>query len=192
MLKWLGTRTGLKTVIAVLAIALVISLASQIVDGSSVGDYLTGASARPQGEDPLTAFTYGLEIGGRRVGLFTSASGIGSVSDVVEHKVASDTGQEIIQKVPGRLTWTPVTLERGLTSALEIWEWRQQVIDGDVRRARTNCSIVAFDANGQEVARWDLENAWPSAVSAPASQDESTQHPVETITLVHEGIKRVK
>ncbi len=192
MLEWLGTKRGLRAMIVILAIALILSIVSQVADWSGLGGYLTGASGQPDRDDPLTAFTYGLEVEGRGVGFFTSASGIGSESEVVDHKVTTGSGAQVIQKIPGRVTWTPITLERGLTGSLYVWDWRQMVIDGNVREARANCSIIAYDQQNKEIARWEVENAWPSAVSAPASgDDESTAHGVESMTIVHEGMKRV-
>ena len=78
-------------------------------------------------EDPLVAFKFGLEIEGKLSGYFTSVSGIGSESEVIEHKIVNpDTGETIIQKIPGRLAWTEVTLRRGVTSSIDIWNWRQE------------------------------------------------------------------
>ncbi len=88
-------------------------------------------------EDPLVAFKFGLEIEGKMSGFFTSVSGIGSESEVVEHKVVNpDTGETILQKIPGRLTWTDVSLKRGVTSAVDVWAWRQSIVDGGVDEAR--------------------------------------------------------
>jgi phage tail-like protein len=105
-------------------------------------------------EDPLVAFKFGLEIEGKLSGLFTNVSGIGSETEVVSQKVVNpDTGETIIQQIPGRLTWTPVTLKRGVTSSMDIWEWRQSVVDGDIEGARTNCSIIAYSQDNTEIGR---------------------------------------
>jgi len=145
----------------------------------------------PEREDPLVAFKFGLEIEGKLSGFFTSVGGIGSESEVVEHKyVNPDTGETIIQKIPGRLTWTEVTLKRGVTSTIDVWEWRQQVIDGKVDEARTNCSIVAYNQANEEIARWNFENAWPSKVTGPDMDAGSQDYMVEEMTIVHEGMVR--
>ncbi|MBN1177968.1 MAG: phage tail protein [Anaerolineae bacterium] len=143
-------------------------------------------------EDPLVAFKFGLEIEGKLTGFFTTVSGIGSESEVVEHKITNpDTGETIIQKIPGRLSWTDITLKRGVTSSVDVWEWRQQVVDGLVNDARTNCSIVAYNQSNEEIARWNLDNAWPSKVTGPEMDSGSQDYMVEEITIVHEGLARV-
>ena len=92
----------------------------------------------------------------------------------------------------GRLSWTPVTLEREITSSMDIWEWRQQVIDGNVDGARVNCSIIAYNQANEEVARWNLVNAWPSSVIGPVMDESGTSYMVEQVILVHEGMERVR
>lgn len=143
-------------------------------------------------EDPLVAFKFGLEIEGKLSGMFTTVSGIGSESQVVEHKVTNpETGETLIQKIPGRLIWTDITLKRGVTSSVDVWDWRQQVVDGKVDDARTNCSIVAYNQTNEEIGRWNLDAAWPSKVSGPEMDAGSQDYMVEEITIVHEGLTRV-
>lgn len=142
-------------------------------------------------EDPLVGFKFGLEIEGHLSGYFSSVSGIGSESEIVDTKVVDDaTGEDLMLRQPGRLTWTPVTLKRGVTSSLEIWEWRQLVVDGKIDEARANCSIIAYDQASTEVARWNFENAWPSKTTGPDMDAGSSDFAVEEVTIVHEGMYR--
>jgi phage tail-like protein len=140
--------------------------------------------------DPLIGFNFRLEIEGKLAGYFTEASGIGSEHEIVEHKVVDDSGHEIVQKIPGRLKWENVTLKRGITDAMDIWDWRKLVEDGKMGDARTNCSIIMMDRNYEDVARWDFVNAWPSKVSGPSVKSDSNEFGVEEVTLVHEGMMR--
>ncbi len=146
----------------------------------------------PDREDPLVAFKFGLEIEGKLSGLFTSVSGIGSETEVVSQKVVnSETGESIIRQIPGRLTWTPVNLKRGVTSNIDIWKWRQAVVEGKIEEARTNCSIIAYSQENKEIARWNLDSAWPSKVVGPEMDAGSTNYMIEEVTIVHEGVERV-
>ena len=142
-------------------------------------------------ENPLVAFKFGLEIEGKLAGYFTNVGGIGSESEVVEHKVVnSETGETIIQKIPGRLTWTEVTLKRGVTSNIDVWQWRQQVVEGKVEDARTNCSIIAYNQANEPIARWNFTSAWPSKVTGPDLNSGSAEYMVEEMVIVHEGMWR--
>jgi hypothetical protein len=60
--------------------------------------------------DPLVSFHFRLDLEGTPVGYFTECSHIGSESEVVEHKVVDEGGNEIIRKVPGKLVIWPGTM----------------------------------------------------------------------------------
>src|SRR5215212_3909040 len=107
-------------------------------------------------EDPLIGFHFGVDISGVITGYFTECSGLGSEHDVIEQKVVTEKGQEVVIKQPGRLKWENITLKRGLTSSMDIWAWRKQVEDGKVKDARKDGSIVMYDQNLKEVARWNF------------------------------------
>ena len=144
-------------------------------------------------EDPVVAAKFGLEIEGKLAGFFTSVSGIGSESEVVEHKVTNpESGETITQKFPGRLIWLDVTLRRGITSNIDVWEWRQLVVEGRVDEARTNCSIIAYNQTNEEIARWNFESAWLKSVVGPVMiLSGGIEYMIEEIVLVHEGVMRV-
>ncbi|MEK6575633.1 MAG: phage tail protein [Chloroflexota bacterium] len=142
--------------------------------------------------DPLAGFQYILDITGvQNSAYFTECSGIGSEHEIIEHKVSIE-GKDYVQKVPGRMKWTDVTLKRGITGSMDIWEWRKMVEDGDMQSSRKHCSITMLDREGKAVAKWDFENAWPSKVSGPDLKADSNDFGVEEMVLVHERMKRVK
>ena len=137
------------------------------------------------GRDPLVGFHYGIEVQGVVSGYFTECSGIGSENELIEHKVVDEKGRESIQKIPGRLKWQDVTLKRGITSNTDIWDWRDQIVQGKVDDARKNGSIVMFDQAGDEVARWNFENAWPLKVSGPSMKADSNEFGIEELVITH-------
>jgi phage tail-like protein len=94
-------------------------------------------------------------------------------------------------KLPGRLKWDNITLKRGITSSMDLWNWRKQVEDGDVESARADGSIVMYDANLNEVARWNFERAWPIKISGPQPKSDSNEIGVEELQMAHEYITRV-
>lgn len=140
-------------------------------------------------EDPLAGFMFSLELGGQAAGFFAQVSGIGSESEVITRKVIGHGGGDM-RKIPGRLTYTDVTLRRGITQRVDIWEWRQLVVDGKMNDARQNCSIVLYDSAGNESARWNFVNAWPSKITGPMIQAGTSDYAIEQLTIVHESMKR--
>ena len=145
-----------------------------------------------KGTDPLVGFNYAIDVGGTIKGFFTKCEGLGSETTVVDHKVVDDAGRDLVKKIPGRLEWGDITLSRGITSSMDFWEWRKLVEDGKVGDARKNGSIVMHDQDLSEVARWDFVNGWPSKLEGPSLSSEGNEVGVESITIVHEGIVRVK
>jgi phage tail-like protein len=140
--------------------------------------------------DPLVSFNFGIEVEGIITGFFTECSGLGSESEVIEHKVVGEGGKEVVRKIPGRLKWGDVTLKRGVTTNLDFWEWRKMVEDGNVSSARKNGSIIMYDQEGAPVARWNFERGWPSKISGPSVKSDGNEIVVEEMTIVHEYIKR--
>lgn len=142
-------------------------------------------------ELPLVGFHFAVDIQGVIKGFFTECSGLGSEHEIIEHKIVTEQGQEVVKKIPGRLKWEDITLKRGITSSMDIWDWRAEVENGNVEDARRDGSIIMFDQQLKEVARWNFERAWPLKVSGPSPKSDSNEIGVEEMVLTHEYIVRV-
>ena len=142
-------------------------------------------------EDPLVSFHFMIDVQGEITGYFTEVSGLGSESEIIEQKVVNEKGIEIVKKIPGRLKWGDITLKRGITSSLDMWNWRRKVEEGKVSEARKNGSIVMFDQELQEKARWNFVNGWPTKITGPAPKTDSNELGIEELTIAHELITRV-
>ena len=141
---------------------------------------------------PLLGFHFSLELQGEVTGYFTECSGIGSEHEIVEHKVVTPKGQQVVMKLPGRLKWENITLKKGLTSSMEIWDWRKLVEDGKVEEARRNGSIIMYDQELKPVAEWNFSRAWPVKVSGPQPKSDGNDISLEELTIAHEYITRAK
>jgi phage tail-like protein len=142
--------------------------------------------------DPLTGYHFVLEIDGITQAFFREASGLTSESQVIEYKEANKEGKTIIKKIPGVLKWGDITLKRGITDVMELWDWRKMVEDGKVEKARKNGSIVLFKQDNAEVARWNFVDGWPTKISGPSLNANNNDIAVEEVTIAHEGLKRTK
>lgn len=142
--------------------------------------------------DPLIVFQFGLEIDGVLDGYFAEVSGIGNYHEVVEKQLVNKQGHSFVMKAPGILKDDDIVLKRGITADMQIWEWRAEAERGDLKSMRRNCSIVMFNRQFEEIARWDFVNAWPSKVSGPEPSSDGSEFGIEEVTLAHEGFMRVK
>lgn len=140
--------------------------------------------------DPLIGPHFVVEIGAI-TGYFVSAGGMGSETAAVDHKIMANGNKAVNRKVPGRLTWGDITLKRGVTGNLDFWEWRAQVRNGNVDAARQDGSIIMYDQEGTEIARWNFERAWPISISGPDMTSDGDEIAMEEVVIAHEYIERV-
>jgi phage tail-like protein len=142
-------------------------------------------------QDPLVSAWFGVEFQGQVVGAFRECSGLGSENEVVEYKASGPNGEYVIKKVPGRLKWNNITLKRGITDSMDMWQWRKLVEQGNISDARKNGTITMYNQQGTAVAKWNFLNAWPSKLTGPTANASNNEVAIEEMELTHEGYERV-
>ena len=136
--------------------------------------------------DPFRGFNFLVEIDGITQAGFQEVSGLDATTPAVDYREGTDPNH--VRKLSGLNQYSAITLKRGITTADELWKWRQTVIDG--KTERKNGSIVLLDEAGAEKIRWNFVNAWPSKWTGPALNATSTAVAVEALELTHEEVKR--
>ena len=140
--------------------------------------------------DPLVTSWFGIEFSGQVQGAFRECTGLGSENEVVEYKASDEKGGFVIQKVPGRLKWNNVTLKRGITTDMKLWDWRGLVEEGKIDQARTNGTVTMFNQEGKPIAKWNFLRAWPSKLTGPSANATNNEVGIEELEITHEGYKR--
>lgn len=143
----------------------------------------------PIGEDALGNYAWQVEVDGITLAQFKEVSGLSAEIQVIEHKENKPGGIPVIKKLPGARKWGDVTLKRGKTDDAGWWKWIKEVQDGKIDAARRNASVVLYDYERGEKARWNILNAWPSKVSIGSLQAGGSEVAIEECTLVHEGLE---
>lgn len=144
------------------------------------------AAAAPPPTGALTPARFSLQIDGQEVGAFTELLGIQSEIEPTDFA----SGSEIIfKRLPGKQKTPTVILRRGFGQSDAVWDWHQSVLQGAIT-ARKSASLVMYDSSGKPVARYHLENAWPSKIVVGPVEDGSAAL-AETVTLVTEFLQRV-
>jgi phage tail-like protein len=154
-----------------------------------LGQVNLGLNRAEAEDEPGDLLGFAIQVQGVS-GFFSEVSGLGSETEVFEQKVVKQGVQHIL-KIPGRLKWGDITLKRGITTNLAVWEWRELVEQGDMKKARKSGQIIIFDSTLTPLARWQFKNAWPSKVTARSLDAESNEFGIEELTLTHESLKRV-
>lgn len=136
--------------------------------------------------DPLRNVRFRVEIDGDDTLGFSEVSGLSTESDVIEYR--EGTEQPVIRKLPGLSRFPNVTLKRGISESAVLWEWRKQVVDGEIQRKTVR--IVVLDEAGNDRAAFVIREAWPAKYEASDLDADGNEVAIETVELAHEGFER--
>jgi phage tail-like protein len=136
--------------------------------------------------DPYRGFKFLVEIDGVARAGFQECSGLDVSTDAVDYREGADANH--VRKLTGLNKYTPINLKRGITDDLDLWKWRQTVIDG--KTERRNGSIILMDETGKEHWRWNFADGWPSKWSGPALNATTNAVAVESLEITHEELKK--
>ncbi len=141
-------------------------------------------------QDPYRQFRFRVEIDGIAQAGFNECSFADTTTDPVEYREGDELPR--MRKLSGLTKYGNITLKWGITDSMDLYNWRQQIIDKGAEGARKNISIILIDEAGSDKARWDIERAWPTKYDPPDFSAKGNEVAIETIEIVHEGFKRVQ
>jgi phage tail-like protein len=152
-----------------------------------VGAAALVSSSRGAGTDDLTAARFSITVDGTEIASFSELAGITSGIDPSGIEFVTD-GKKTRLELPARRTPPTVTLRRGLTSSLELSQWHEAAL-GDLT-TRKDADLVMYSTDGRPIARYHLENAWPSKLEIGGLKAGASEVLMETVTIVCERIQR--
>jgi phage tail-like protein len=138
--------------------------------------------------DPYMNFNFLVEIDGITRAAFHECSGFDSTIDIVEHREGGEN--TTLHKLPGLTKYSNIVLKWGMTDDTMLYDWHRRTVLGTVER-KTG-SIVLLDRKGEEKARWNFIDAWPSKYDGPDFNAEGNDVAIETLELAHEGLEKVR
>jgi len=140
-------------------------------------------------QDPYRQFRFRVELDGVTQAGFSECSFADTTTDPVEYR----EGDELptVRKLSGLTKYGNITLKWGIADSMEIYNWRQQIIDAGAEGARKNMSIILVDEAGSDKSRWNITRAWPTKYDPPDFNAKGNEVAIETLEIVHEGFKRV-
>src|SRR6185312_4148359 len=119
---------------------------------------------------PFTGFSFGVEINVEGVAkqicdaAFSECDGLEMTMDVKTIREGGNNGKQI--RLTGPLTYGQVTMKRGMTANLEIWDWFNLMLTDQSLRA--DAEVVIFAADGEtERARFLLSRCVPVKLKSP-------------------------
>jgi phage tail-like protein len=81
-----------------------------------------------------------------------------------------------------------VTLKRGITDSMDLYNWYKDVVAGKIKRQTV--AIVVLDEEGKDKARFQIAEAWPSKYDPMDLNAKGNDVSIETMELVNEGVER--
>lgn len=139
--------------------------------------------------DPYRQFRFRVEIDGITQAGFNEVSFADTTTDPVEYREGNEL--PVFRKLSGLTKYGNITLKWGITDSINLYNWRQQVIDTGAEGARKNMGIILMDEAGADKARWDIVEAWPSKYDPSDFSAKGNEVAIESLEIVHEGFKRV-
>jgi phage tail-like protein len=143
--------------------------------------------------DPYRGFLFTVSLGANN-------SAVAGFSEVTVPDVTIDTvdyregNQEPYRKVlSGLYSFGRVTLQRGLTNDLTLYNWHRDVMNygSSASTVRKQVIISLNDGNkNNKVVSWTLSNAWPVRLQTGALNAGSSEVVIETLELAIESMTR--
>lgn len=138
-----------------------------------------------QREHPYPNHNFAVDIGlGEAIGFSEVDLPAGEI-EVIEYREGNE--RSTVRRLPGLRKYTNLTLKRGVTGNLELFEWWQAVCDGQL--LRRNVVITLLDEQRQPVQRWKLRDAWPAKLDYGRLDALGNEVAIETLELAHEGFE---
>jgi phage tail-like protein len=130
-----------------------------------------------------------VEVEGIEQAGFSEVSGFDASLDVIEYREGTDTITP--RKLPGLAKYGNITLKWGVTDSMDLYEWIQDcIVEGNIERKTV--TIIAINEEGEDVATWQVMEAWPTKYTAPDFNATASEVAIEVLELAHEGMLRTQ
>jgi phage tail-like protein len=139
--------------------------------------------------DPLRNFRFRVEIEGVVTAGFSEVLIGATTTDVIDYREGTDP--PYVRKLSGLTKFGNITLKRGMTTSLDLFQWHRQIISGQLANSRRNVIIIVQDESGTDQARFVVTEAWPVKYDPSDLNGQGNEVFVELLELANEGIERV-
>lgn len=134
----------------------------------------------------LRNFKFILEVDGLQTG-FSEVSGIDQKVKEIPYREGTFPANTVA-KLPGLTEYGNITLKRGVTDNMDLYNWINDITNGTIER-KTVTLTVMNDAN-DPVAIWKMIEAWPVKYNVNEFKGDGNEITIETLELAHEGMTR--
>jgi len=140
--------------------------------------------------DPLRNFRFRLEIDGIAQASFSEVAIGETTTEAIDYREGNEPMH--VRKLSGLTKYGNITLKRGITDSLDIWNWHKEILAGQIQSNRKQVIIVALDEAGTDKTRFVVSEAWPMKYDPSDLNGKGNEVFIELLELVNEGIERVQ
>jgi phage tail-like protein len=140
--------------------------------------------------DPLRNFRFRLEIDGIAQANFSEVAIGETTTEAIDYREGNEPTH--VRKLSGLTKYGNITLKRGITDSLDIWNWHKEILAGQIQSNRKQVVIVALDEAGTDKTRFVVSEAWPMKYDPSDLNGKGNEVFIELLELVNEGIERVQ
>jgi phage tail-like protein len=108
--------------------------------------------------------------------------------EVIEYRNGNEKESGVI-KLPGRQRYDNAILKRGITGALNLYQWWDALRNGDVSARRTVTIMLQNEDRSAVVMTWRLLRAWPAKFTGPHLNGKGNDVAIETLELAFERLE---
>ncbi len=101
-------------------------------------------------------------------------------------------GQIVRTKIPGNVSFTNMTLRRGLTLSMTLWNWLESVQTGNWKKQRRDGSLQLYTHGAKEEFRFEFKRAWPVSYNISDMKADGNEIEMEDLEIAVEDLKRIK
>jgi phage tail-like protein len=121
------------------------------------------------------------------LGGFSECSGIEMSMQPEEYKEGGNNGY--VHKFPTRVTWSNITLKKGIGASTGLWDWHYGFVEGKGKR-RDGVIVLLTDLRTPNNI-WYFRGGLPVKYMGPAMNAMQNNVAIEAIEIAHEGIYQV-
>lgn len=133
-------------------------------------------------------------------GYFMECSGFKATQEVIQiaeatpqkwGKTGQSAGRLITTKIPGSISYSNITLRRGLTCSTVFWDWLSATESGNWSTQRRDGSLVIYNQAAEEQFRFEFKRAWVTGYSISDLNVTGGDFEIEEIEVTIEELKRI-
>lgn len=138
--------------------------------------------------DPYLAHNFLIRIDNTVLAGFSDVTGLTHDTDLIPYREGTDMNLSV-RNLMGLRTFTRIQCKRGITTSRALWLWRLNILNGVADRR--NGSILLLNETRKRVVEWHFEEGWISKYEGPVLNAKGNEVAIESIEIVHEGLKIV-